>query len=70
MSEPAKLGKVYCPICKTLDVALYPYDNFVKHHHHPIRRYFAGYLMYGRWWKQYHKDLAKIKGEGKWHDSI
>lgn len=61
MSEPTKLRKVYCPICKTLDVALYPYDAFVKHHRHPIRRYFAGHPQYGKWWKQYHKDLAKIK---------
>lgn len=58
--EQIKIRRVYCPICKTHSVAPFPYDSFVKHHRHLIRRYFTG-TGWGKWWKQYHEDLAKIK---------
>jgi hypothetical protein len=57
-----RFGKVYCPICQQRQVmVLYPYDSFVKHHRHPVKRFFTGYPRYGAWLREYYEDLYKIK---------
>lgn len=62
----SKIALAICPLCGTTQKVVYPYDDFVDKHKHPIRRYFY-WLMTGRrysvWLKKYYAQVAIAKGK-------